>query len=244
MKKCLILGANSDMGKAVAHRFAREGFEVLLASRNVNDNNERFCKDISIRHSVACNAVSFDAIDYQSHQSFYNAIEPKPETVVSVFGYLGENSIAENDFNEASKIIASNFTGQVSILNIIAKDMEARQSGTIIGISSVAGERGRQSNYIYGASKAALTAYLSGLRNRLFKSKVHVVTVKPGFVRTKMTENLDLPKRITAEPVQVADKIWNAHTAKRNTVYVLGIWFIIMMVIKSIPEGIFKKLKL
>lgn len=243
-KNCLILGANSDMAKAVAERFAQEGYNLVMASRILNEDNKRFSDDIKIRFGVTSENIHFDATDYGAHSAFYNTLSVKPDVVISVFGYLGTNKTAEEDFAEAHKIIDSNFTGQVSVLNIVAADFEKRGEGTIIGVSSVAGERGRQSNYIYGASKAAFTAYLSGLRNRLFKSKVHVITVKPGFVYTRMTENLTLPKPVTAHPAQVANAIWNAFRKKKNAIYVLPVWFPIMTMIKAIPEGIFKKLKL
>src|SRR5690606_21774140 len=138
--------------------------------------------------------------------SFIGSFTNFPAISVCVFGYLGEQSVAQNDFAEAQRIISTNFTGAVSVLNLIGSLYESRKSGTIVGISSVAGERGRQSNYIYGSSKAAFTAYLSGMRNRLFKSNVHVVTVKPGFVETKMTHELDLPPLLTAKPSQVANR--------------------------------------
>jgi short-subunit dehydrogenase len=108
----------------------------------------------------------------------------------------------------------------------------------------VAGERGRQSNYFYGSAKAGFTAYLSGLRNRLFTEKVHVLTVKPGFVYTKMTENLPLPKLLTAVPEDVAKVVYSGVMKKKNVVYVKWFWRWIMLIIKSIPEFMFKKMKL
>ena len=112
------------------------------------------------------------------------------------------------------------------------------------GISSVAGERGRATNYIYGAAKAGFTAYLSGLRNRLAKTGVHVVTVLPGFVATKMTEGMDLPLRLTAQPGEVADAIVRAVERKTDVVYVRPIWRLVMFVIRSIPEFIFKRMRI
>jgi short-subunit dehydrogenase len=122
--------------------------------------------------------------------------------------------------------------------------MELRGKGAIIGISSVAGERGRQSNYFYGSAKAGFTAYLSGLRNRLYKKGVHVMTVKPGFVRTKMLDNMQTPGPLTAMPSQVAEDIYQGLTKKKNSIYTKSVWRPVMYVIKSIPEPIFKKLKL
>jgi short-subunit dehydrogenase len=108
----------------------------------------------------------------------------------------------------------------------------------------VAGDRGRQSNYVYGSAKAGLTAFLSGLRNRLAGKGVHVMTVKPGFVRTKMTENLDLPDALTASPEQVADAVFRGMEKRRSTVYILWMWRWIMLIIRHIPEFIFRKMKL
>jgi decaprenylphospho-beta-D-erythro-pentofuranosid-2-ulose 2-reductase len=152
--------------------------------------------------------------------------------------------LARTDFEEVQKTIQVNFTGAVSILNIVANDFEQRGKGSIIGISSVAGDRGRQSNYIYGSAKAGFTAYLSGLRNRLAKSGVHVMTVKPGFCRTKMTENLQLPAALTAEPDQVAHSVFQGLDQKHNVVYTLWMWRWIMLIIRMIPEFIFKKLNM
>jgi short-subunit dehydrogenase len=122
--------------------------------------------------------------------------------------------------------------------------MAARKSGTIIGISSVAGERGRMSNYLYGSAKAGFTAYLSGLRNRLFHTGVHVMSVQPGFVYTRMTESLTLPPLLTAKPEQVAADIYKAAAGGKNVIYTKWFWRYIMLIIKSIPEFMFKKLKL
>ena len=150
----------------------------------------------------------------------------------------------EQDIELVSNIIRSNFEGPASIFSIFANLFEQRGSGTLVGISSVAGERGRAKNYIYGSSKAGFTVFLSGLRNRLAMRGVHVVTVLPGFVATKMTNNIRLPKKITAQPAQVGRAIFNAVKKKTNIVYVSPIWRILMMIIRNIPEQIFKKMKL
>ncbi|PWT97795.1 MAG: short-chain dehydrogenase, partial [Bacteroidetes bacterium] len=142
------------------------------------------------------------------------------------------------------KTINTNYTGAVSVLNVIANDFAARKQGVIVGISSVAGERGRQSNYIYGSAKSGFTAYLSGLRNRMFHYGVHVVSVLPGFVYTRMTEHLQLPKLLTAQPEDVADSVYKAVVKKKNIVYVKWFWKWIMLIIRSIPESMFKKRKL
>jgi short-subunit dehydrogenase len=148
------------------------------------------------------------------------------------------------DWLEAERILATNFTGAVSILNIVAADYMQRGSGMIVGISSVAGDRGRGSNYLYGSAKAGFTAYLSGLRNRAFKKGVTVITVKPGFAATRMTAHLNLPPALTASPEQVATAVVKGMDRKQNTVYVKGLWKWMMLVIGMIPENVFKKLSL
>jgi short-subunit dehydrogenase len=161
-----------------------------------------------------------------------------------VFGYLGDANKARTDWNEAERIIQTNYTGAVSILDRVADHYALQKKGVIVGISSVAGERGRQSNYHYGSAKAGFTAYLSGLRNRLFQDGVHVVTVQPGFVYTRMTENLQLPKLLTGQPADVANTVYSAVKNKKNVVYVKWFWRWIMFIIRNIPEFMFKKLKM
>jgi short-subunit dehydrogenase len=200
--------------------------------------------DLQIRYRVVCTLHAFDALDFTSHKAFFNSLEPKPDVSICVFGYLGEATKARMDWKEAERIIHSNYTGAVSILDIIADHLSRQKQGTIVGISSVAGERGRQSNYHYGSAKAGFTAYLSGLRNRLFHDGVHVVTVQPGFTYTRMTENLQLPKLITGYPAEVADVVYKAVEKKNNVIYVKWMWKWIMFIIRSIPETVFKKMKM
>ena len=243
MKTLLILGATSDIGIAIAKKFASEQFTIQLAARNI-DQLKTIQSDLNIRYNAQCSLHQFDAIKFDSHESFYKGLSIKPDVVVYVVGYMNDNEIAISNWNESLNTINANYTGAVSILNIIAADFMNKRSGTIIGISSVAGNRGRQSNYIYGSAKAGFTAYLSGLRNKLYPYQVHVVTVLPGFVYTKMTEHLTLPKMLTARPEQVANAIYNAATKKKNVVYVKWFWRWIMKIISSIPEPVFKKKKL
>lgn len=243
MSYVLILGAKSDIARALAHEYAKNGYRLYMAARDtsalVSD-----CQDISIRYQVEVKMLEFDATKFDTHKAFYESLQPKPEVVICVFGVMYEQKEAEKDWNLAKQTIEVNYVGAVSILEIVAADMEAHGKGTIIGISSVAGDRGRASNYIYGSAKAAFTAYLSGLRNRLAAKGVHVLTVKPGFVRTAMTAHLPLPAPLTAEPKQVAKAIFQAAKKRKNVLYTLWMWKWIMMIIRNIPEFIFKKLKL
>ncbi len=239
----LLLGATSDMATALARYFGSKGYNLQLAGRDLEQLHV-LGTDVKIRHNISVDVLELDALDFESHQDLYDGLATKPDIAILIFGYLGDHKKAIYDWSEAERILNTNYVGAVSILNVIATDFEKRKSGMIVGISSVAGDRGRQSNYLYGSAKAGLTAYLSGMRNRLFHSGVHVLTVKPGFVRTKMTEGLTLPPLITAEPDQVAKRIFSAIEKKKNTIYVLPIWAMIMLVIKSIPEFVFKKMKL
>ena len=237
----LILGGNSDVGAAIAAVFARkQGAFITLASRNMELGAKK-AKDITVRYQVEARAVSFDALDYDSHVDFVVGLESPPDVVVAAFGYLGDQELAQQDFQEARRIIETNYLGAVSILEILARDMEQRGRGTIIGLGSVAGLRGRQSNYIYGSAKGGFLVYLSGLRNRLHKAGVQVLTVLPGFVATKMTEHLDLPPKLTATPEQVARDVYSAFRFKRNIIYTRWPWRWIMTVIRSIPEFLFKR---
>jgi short-subunit dehydrogenase len=239
----LILGAGSDIAIATAHKYAQNGYSIYLCSRNIEELKKE-ARNIEIRYEVNVKVLYFDALDYESHKEFYNDLPVKPKGVLLAFGLLGEQEVQQKQFKLAKLAIDTNYVSVVSILEIISRDFERRKSGFIVGVSSVAGDRGRASNYIYGSSKAGLSVYLAGLRHRLFKSNVHVFTVKPGFVATKMTFNMDLPRRLTADPIQVANAIYKGMLRKKNTVYVKPIWRYIMMIIRSIPELIFKKLNL
>jgi decaprenylphospho-beta-D-erythro-pentofuranosid-2-ulose 2-reductase len=239
----LVLGANSDIAVATARRFAKEGWNIYLASRDM-DNLAKEATNLSLRYGVDARESFFDAIDFASHHVFYDALDPKPAGIILAFGLLGDQLSAQKDFSIATKIIESNYMGAVSILEVIAHDFEVRGSGFIVGISSVAGDRGRASNYIYGSAKGGLSVYLSGLRHRLAKSNVHVMTVKPGFVATKMTAGMDLPTKLLASPGEVAKAIYFGTLGNHNTIYVKKIWRLIILIITHIPEKIFKKTNL
>jgi short-subunit dehydrogenase len=231
------------MAVAIARQFAAEKYDIQLAARNTSFL-QTLQQDLEVRYGVRATTHAFDALDFNSHTAFYDSLQPKPDITICVFGYLGDQQLAQSSWQEAGRIIHTNYTGAVSILNIVANDYSARGQGAIIGISSVAGERGRQSNYLYGSAKAGFSAYLSGLRNRLFHRGVHVMSVQPGFVYTRMTEGLQLPPLLTAQPNDVAAAIVKGVKARKNVLYVKWFWRYIMLIIKSIPEFIFKKLKL
>jgi short-subunit dehydrogenase len=217
-KYCIILGSNSDIGQALAYKFASNGYAIILASRDVNDFQIRLQQDISIRYNVDAIAVKFNGSNYDEHEAFWNSLPILPEVVIAVFGYLGNQDLAMKDFNEAYNIMSANYIGHVSLINRYVEKNLGNKEASIIGISSVAGERGRKSNYIYGSSKAAFTTYLNGLRNDLYKDNIHVMTVIPGFVRTKMLGNLKTPNFLTANPEDVAKIIFKSFKKKKNIV--------------------------
>ena len=240
----LILGATSAIARATAAAFAARGAALYLASRDL-DELRRIAADLRLRYGVAVHYGLFDAEAIETHEAFLQSVVETMSGlsgVVLAFGYLGDAQAAR-DFKVGAKIIASNFTGAASILSHCANYFEPLQRGFIIGISSVAGDRGRQSNYVYGAAKGALSLYLQGLRNRLFASGVRVITIKPGFVDTAMT--FGLPGLfLVASPQSIGERIVHALDKSVDVVYLPWFWRYIMLIIQHIPEPIFKRLKL
>jgi len=243
MSYVLIVGAKSDIAKETARVYAKNGYNLYLGARDIAELEE-FKTDLEVRSSVKVELVELDITAFNTHKEIYNSLAEKPFGVIVVSGYMTEQHKAQKEWSESLNTINVNYTGAVSLLNIIANDFEEDKRGFIVGVSSVAGDRGRKTNYIYGSAKAAFSAYLSGLRNRLFESGVSVLTVKPGFVNTKMTEGLVLPQKLTAQPSEVAEDIFNAQQAGKNTLYTKWIWRYIMLIITAIPEFIFKKLSI
>lgn len=237
----LILGARSDIGKAVAHKFAALGHPVQLAARNAS-NLEADKTDIELRYGVTVSLHEFDVLATDTHEAFVAALPELPRIAVCTVGLMGQQAESECDVAAAARVMRTNYEGPASILAILANRFEERGTGTIIGISSVAGDRGRATNYVYGSAKAGFTTLLSGLRNRLAKRGVHVLTVLPGFVATQMTEEMDLPAKLTAEPNEVADAITRALERKKDVIYVRPIWRLIMLIIRNIPERIYKEM--
>jgi decaprenylphospho-beta-D-erythro-pentofuranosid-2-ulose 2-reductase len=241
----LILGATSSIARHVAAALARRGHSLFLAARDAQEA-ERAAADLRIRFGVRVESGAFDAEDYEGHAEFLERVEERSGSlrgVVLAFGYLGEQELAERDQDEWGRIVGRNFAGAVSVLNLCAERLESRREGFVVGISSVAGDVGRQSNYLYGASKAALNVYLQGLRNRLFHAGVNVLTVKPGYVDTPMTYGR--PRVfLAARPEEVGEGIARALERGRNVVYLPWFWRWIMLALRIMPEGLRKRLKL
>ena len=243
MPNMLILGATSDIARATALAFARKGWDLRLAGRDM-EALQRIAQDIAVRTDRRVECASFDALaPVEEHAALWNSVAADTEALFCAVGLLGDQEAARHDAALAEKIVTSNFTGLLPMLALAADAFEARGRGLIIAVSSVAGDRGRASNYTYGSAKAGLTAYLSGLRQRLSASGVQVLTVLPGFVATAMTEGMNLPARLTATPGQVAQDILRAVEKKRGVVYTRWFWRWIMTIIRAIPEGMFQKMR-
>jgi short-subunit dehydrogenase len=241
----LILGATSPIGRALAGCFAARGHAVALLGRDEQEL-ARIASDLTLRHNVRATAHAFDAEEADRHAQTLPAILEaigQWEGAVLCVGAMADQQQAQSDWSEARRVILTNFTGCVSALNVLADVLEARRSGFLVGFSSVAGDRGRPSNYLYGAAKAGLSAYLSGLRARLARAGVHVMTVKPGFVDTAMTFGKP-GVFLVASPERVAEDVMRALASRKNVLYSPWFWWPIMKVICSIPEAIFKRMKL
>ena len=244
----LILGARSDIAMACARRFARAGHPLMLAARGGTESGteglQQAAQDLTTRHAVPVTCHAFDATDLDAIPGFLDSLPGLPGVVLCAVGVMGDQAESQRDPAAAACVIRTNFEGPALVLGALAERLEARGTGTLIGISSVAGERGRASNYVYGAAKAGFTAYLSGLRNRLHGTGVRVITVLPGFVATRMTEGLDLPARLTAQPAEVAEAVFRACARGRDVVWVRPVWRVIMAIIRALPEQVFKRTRL
>ncbi len=239
----LVLGARSDIGKAIAHKFASLGYPIQLAARNADDL-KAYKADLELRYTVPVTLHNFDVLSTDEHFDFLNSLPALPGIAVCAVGLLGQQQINEQKIQTAINVVRSNYEGPASIFAELANRFIDRGSGTLVGISSVAGERGRMANYVYGSAKAGFTAFLSGLRCRLAKQGLHVITVLPGFVETKMTEGMNLPVWLTASPSEVANAIERAVRKNQDIVYVRPVWRLIMTVIRNIPEQIFKRMSI
>ena len=242
----LVLGAASAIARAVAGEFARRGYDLLLAGRD-SAELDALAADLRLRHGVQAEGRPFDALAFDTHGAFVEACrEASGDSLagaVLCFGYLGDQSAAEKDPAEARRVFDTNLLGAVSILGLLANHFEEKRGGFLCAISSVAGDRGRQSNYMYGAAKAGLTVFLQGLRNRLLPAGVRVITIKPGFVDTQMT--FGMPGLfLVASPEAVARGIVRAILKGKDQVYLPRFWRLVMLVIRLIPEKIFKRLRL
>lgn len=240
----IVLGSNSEVAQAFVEKalLEKEKYEKIYLFTSNPETTERFAKHIDVKFFQQSEIIPLDLMKETDYTQLDHI---DSELLFCASGYLGKGTEEGlYDDKNTERILDINFAKLVPVLNFFAGKMERRRSGTMIVLSSVAGDRGRQSNFIYGSAKAGISAYLSGLRNYLFNKKVHVMTVKPGFMATKMTEGLPLNPKLTATPKQAGEAIYKAYKKKKNVAYVLPIWEFIMLVIRHIPEFVFKKMKL
>lgn len=240
----IILGATSSMARAFARAVAAEGAGVLLAGRDADDL-AALAADCRLRGARIAEAVAFDARDAGTFGAVIERTEAEEgELNAAVFvGSMPPQAAIDADPSLIGGVVADSLTGPAQFLQMLAPLMEARGGGTVVGVGSVAGDRGRLGNYVYGSAKAGFATYLSGLRNRLTRAGGHVVTVKPGFVDTAMTWGLP-GLFLVASPEAVAADLLKAVRKKRNVIYAPFFWRYIMLIIRHIPEPIFKKMKI
>ena len=241
VETALVIGATSDIGRAIAHALAEDGCALQLAARDPA-RLEREARDIRVRTGVAVTAHRCDVLDEDGGVSLLDMLDPLPDVAVCVVGLLGDQAEGQRDGAAAERVMRTNYVGPALLMGALAERFERRGGGVLVGVSSVAGERGRASNYVYGSAKAGFTAFLSGLRSRLAASGAHVVTVKPGFVRTRMTDGMDLLARLTATPEEVAAAVVAAIHRRRDVIYVHRVWRPIMFVLRAVPERVFKRM--
>jgi decaprenylphospho-beta-D-erythro-pentofuranosid-2-ulose 2-reductase len=245
MQKILIIGATSAIAEACAKRFAGQGHRLYLLARNAS-RLESLAQDLRVRGAAAVYCATFEANALETHQALLEQVKTELQgldRVLIAHGTLSDQQACEQSVELTLQELQTNALSVIALLTLLAGHFEQQRHGCIAVISSVAGDRGRQSNYIYGTAKGALSIFLQGLRNRLQKSDVQVLTIKPGFVDTPMTAAF--PKGpLWATPEKVALDIDKAIEKKKDVLYTPGFWMLIMFVIRSLPETLFKRLSL
>ena len=246
MKRILIIGATSAIAAACARIWAGQGASFVLVARDM-EKLDQVAADLRARGASAAITTKLDAMDFPSHPAMLQAAVAtlgQIDVALIAHGTLPDQKACEQDAALAANAYAVNATSVIALATAIANQLESQHSGTLAVISSVAGDRARASNYVYGSAKAAVSAFCEGLRLRVAKSGVHVLTIKPGFVDTPMTKGMNLPGPLLATPDQVAADIVKAIERKRSTLYTPMIWALIMLIIRNIPGPIFRRLNL
>ena len=245
MKKILIIGATSAIAEATARRWAAQGAALFLVGRKTTQL-ERIADDLRIRGAASAACYTMDACDIAAHPAMLEAAEAALgglDIALIAHGSLPDQKACEASVELMLKEIETNALSVIALTTRLAKGFEKQGNGTLAVISSVAGDRGRQSNYVYGAAKGMVSLFMQGLRNRLAKKGVQVITIKPGFVDTPMTA--EFPKgALWAKPDAIARGIVRAVERGGDEVYLPGFWRLIMLVIRHIPERVFKRLSL
>ena len=246
MRRILIIGATSAIAEATARIFAARGDALFLVGRNTA-HLQAIADDLKVRGAVRAETATLDATDFPAHLAVLDRAEQElggVEIALIAHGTLSDQAACQTSVDAMRREFDINGLSVMALLTVLANRFEARKQGTLAVISSVAGDRGRQSNYVYGSAKAAVTTFLSGLRQRLAKSNVNVLTIKPGFVDTPMTAAIPNKSALWAKPDRIAAGIVSAIDKQRGVVYLPWFWRLIMLVIRHIPEPIFKRVKL
>ena len=244
-KRAIVVGASSGIGEAIARQLVKSGCHVALVARREQALHEIADSLNDTASLPLAHAYTHDVHDSGAVAGLFGQIVADLgglDLIVYASGIMPRVAADEYDTDKDCNTIAVNFTGAVAWLNEAARRFEKLGSGTIVGISSVAGDRGRRGNPVYGATKAGLNAYLESLRNRLERRGAFVVTIKPGPVETPMTQGLKMPGMIPAD--QAAGEILAAAGKPVRVAYVPGKWRLIMAVIRAIPSGLFKWLNI
>ncbi|WP_421780378.1 SDR family oxidoreductase [Kiloniella litopenaei] len=244
MKKVMIIGATSAIAEATVRIFAKRGDELFLFARD-QERLAVIANDLKIRGARDVYTGVYDALEQQDMANFEGALKQLDgiDILLVAHGVLPDQKVCEASVDDTLRAFDINATSTLAILTYFANIFEAQKKGSIAVISSVAGDRGRQSNYVYGAAKGAVSIFLQGLRHRLVKSGVQVLTVKPGFVDTPMTAAFD-KGALWVQPEQIAKLVVKALDRKKSVVYTPGFWGVIMLIIRSIPDWIFHKTRL
>ncbi len=245
MRRILVVGATSAIAQETSKRFASAGDSLFLVARN-GEKLEAVAQDLRVRGAtkVACKVM--DVNDFEQHEALIREVTEALDGLDGVLiahGTLPDQKASEASYAVAERELKTNFLSVVSLLTPLANQFEAQRGGFIAVISSVAGDRGRGSNYLYGAAKGATSLFLQGLRNRLHDAGVSVITIKPGFVDTPMTTDIK-KNALFAQPERVAAGIVKAIDQGREVVYLPPFWRAIMLLIRAVPEPLFKRLKL
>jgi decaprenylphospho-beta-D-erythro-pentofuranosid-2-ulose 2-reductase len=246
MKRVLIVGATSAIASACARQWAAEGATLFLVGRQA-ERLEQIAADLVVRGAKAAMGYVLDMNDFDAHQPMLDACVAALggiDVVLIAHGTLSDQKACEADAKVALRELSTNGLSVIALLTPLANLMENAKSGVIAVISSVAGDRGRPSNYVYGTAKAAVTTFCEGLRARMFKAGVHVLTIKPGFVDTPMTAGMPLPGPLVATPERVANDIVRAIAKKKDAIYTPWFWSGIMLIIRSVPGFLFKRASL
>ena len=244
----LLVGATSAVARVLAQRLARRGCNLVLAGRN-QEELDAIASDLEIRYKCRVLVELVDARKVHEHAAFVDramgCFHESLQGAILCQGVLHDQQLAGQNWSLSEEMIEVNLTGSISLLNLLADRFTTLGRGYLGAISSVAGERGRQSNFIYGATKAGLTPYLDGLRNRLYPRGIHVLTIKPGLIDTPMTRGIGkAPSLLSTTAERVGRDIDRAIRRRKNVLYTPGYWRCIMCIVRSIPEWIFKRLKM